>query len=104
MNKRQLKKRNKKRLPVIADEYNLLLMTDDEREEAIKGYQNFVEKYAYRKKYKDLKRGKYLRYFYPLGKQYSYWLTNVFNSCKGYSRSPITVTQNLSEIRNAYQK
>lgn len=68
MNKRQLKKKKKKCLPVIVDEFNLLTMTDDEREKAYKKYEEYVRRYSYRKKYKNLK-GKHLVYFYPVGNQ-----------------------------------
>lgn len=76
MNRRQKKKREKKRIPVIADEANLVGMTDEEVDEAQKGYNNFVHRYAYRKKYKDLKEHKVLYYNYPLSKALSY-LINV---------------------------
>ncbi|MEK5358061.1 hypothetical protein [Paenibacillus sp. FSL L8-0709] len=39
MKKRQYKKNQKKYIPVIADEFNLMLMTDEEREQAWKGYE-----------------------------------------------------------------
>ncbi|CAK7051879.1 hypothetical protein [Tissierella sp.] len=65
MNKRQRKKRNKKYLPVIADEVNLISMSDEEYKNAIDGYKDFRKKYAYRKKYKNLK-GKVLIYVFPI--------------------------------------
>ncbi|MEY8345577.1 hypothetical protein [Niallia circulans] len=56
MNKRQRKKRMKKYLPIIADEVNLLSMTDNEREQAFKDYENFKEKFAYKKITEILKK------------------------------------------------
>jgi len=98
MNKRQNKKREKKRLPVVADEANLLTMTNEELEEAHRGYDEFVRKYAYRKKYKNLK-GKYLTYFYPVGKTSSEWLTSIMNVTRRTRKTPITVTQSLDDFK-----
>lgn len=77
MNKRQKKKREKKIIPVIADEFNLLGMTDEEIEEAQKGYNNFVQRYTYCKKYKDLKEHKILFYSFPLGKSSREWINSI---------------------------
>jgi hypothetical protein len=85
MNKRQLKKRNKKCLPVIADEFNLITMTNKEREEAVTDYLMFVRKYAYRKHYKDLKMtGKYLIYAYPVSKS----MREAFSKLSSFKRIP----------------
>lgn len=99
MNKRQRKKKKKKYLPVIADEHNLISMTDEERELAIKEYEKFVEKYAYRKKYKNLK-GKYLNYYYPVGKTARESLRKISELCskKNCSTQPIIVKQSISDI------
>lgn len=69
MNKRQKKKKAKKYLPIIADEFNLLTMTDIEYEKALKDYKRYRERFAYCKRYKDLKNGKPLRYFFPVGEE-----------------------------------
>lgn len=99
MNKRQEKKKEKKRVPVIADEFNLIGMTDEEREEALKGYKDFVKKYTYRKKYKDLKLRKYLVYPFPLGKASREWITNMMNIGRSNRKTPITVTQSLNDFK-----
>lgn len=100
MNKRQLKKRRKKCLPVIADEANLLIMTDEERSEAYKEYQNFVRNYSYRKKYKNLK-GKHLVYFYPVGKKIGDFINEMGKRCRkgtvDKKESPM-VTQSLNDF------
>lgn len=69
MNKRQRKKNEKKYLPVIADEANLLTMTAEEQQKAFDDYMEFKKKHAYRKRYKDLNEGKILRYYYPIGNE-----------------------------------
>lgn len=56
MKKRQYKKNQKKYILVIADEFNLMLMTDEERKQAWKGYEEYRRRYAFRKKYSDLKK------------------------------------------------
>lgn len=67
MNKRHKKKMNKKRIIVIADETNLLTMTEKEREKAYREYETFKNKYTYRKKYKNLKAANPLYYFFSVG-------------------------------------
>lgn len=99
MNKRQRKKKEKKYLPIIADEFNLLTMTDEEREKAFADYEKFREKYAYRKRYKDLKKGKRLRYYYPIGKKYAESLTELNNITRSGESKPITVTQSLDDLK-----
>ncbi|WP_103109539.1 hypothetical protein [Brevibacillus reuszeri] len=86
MNKRQLKKNEKKYIPIIADEAILLTMTEDEQKRAFENYMMYRKKYAYRKKYKDLKNAKPLLYFYSLGnsgRQFSEKLGK--RARKGYS-------------------
>lgn len=81
MNKRQLKKRNKKHIPVIGDEFNLLTMTDKEREESYKEYEEFVRRYTYRKKYKNLKK-RALFYYYPVGEIESASVDELSSKCR----------------------
>lgn len=82
MNKRQRKKKEKKYLPIIADEFNLMTMTEEEREQAMKDYDKFREKYAFCKTYKQLKEGKPLRYYFPTGQQF----TNSMRELSGVTR------------------
>lgn len=103
MNKRQKKKKEKKYLPIIADEANLLTMTPEERKKAHDDYKRFREKYAYRKKYRDLKTGETLRYFYPTGKKYTdalIKLSKVGNSANGENAQFVTVTQSIRTIND----
>lgn len=98
MNKRQKKKRRGKYLPVIADEVNLILMSDDERERAIADYMKYVEKYAYRKHYKDL-RYKVLNYYYPPPAKAIETLRKMALLSAGKSSSkPVTVSQSLGDL------
>lgn len=99
MNKRQRNKKKKKYLPIIADEFNLLTMTPDELTKAHADYQEFKERYAYRKKYKDLKEGKPLRYFYPIGEKYADANQVFSNITSSKSQKVISVTQNLNHIK-----
>lgn len=99
MNKRQKKKREKKKILIMADEFNLLNMTDEEREEALKGYENFVQKYSYRKKYKDLKEGKILFYNFPLGKSSREWINSIANIGRRNRKTPTIVTQSLDDFK-----
>lgn len=89
MNKRQRKKREKKYLPVIADEYNLLTMNEQEREEAWKEYYKFRKRYAFCKTYKELKEGKPLRYYFPCGEQYNKFISQLSRSCSSLDRNEI---------------
>lgn len=98
MNKRQKKKKEKKYLPILADEANLLTMTPEERKKAYSDYKRFREKYAYRKKYRDLKTGETLRYFYPTGKKFTEAFINfskVGNSAMGDNAQFVTVIQSI---------
>ncbi|MFF0828709.1 hypothetical protein ACFYU8_18110 [Brevibacillus sp. NPDC003359] len=86
MNKRQLKKNEKKYIPIIADEAILLTMTEDEQKRASEEYMIYRNKYAYRKKYKELKNAKPLLYFYPLGNSVSQFAEKLGKRArKGYS-------------------
>lgn len=67
MKKRQRKKNEKKYITIIADEFNLLTMSDEEREKAYKDYMKFRQLYAFKKKYRDLKNAKHLIYYFPVG-------------------------------------
>lgn len=104
MNKRQKKKNEKKYLAVIADEARLLTMTYEELENAFADYKRFREKHAFQKKYKDLKEGKVLRYYYPVGKQFAN-TNQEFNSVTRSENSKfVTVTQNLSDLKKSELK
>lgn len=98
MNKRQAKKKKKKYLPVIADEANLLLMTREERDSAISDYVKFVEKYAYRKHYRDLKKGYYLSYAYPAPKAAVEMLQKFTSRCRKPISKSMIVTQSLDDF------
>ena len=97
MNKRQLKKKQNKYLPVIADEITLLTMTEEERKKAFKEFLRFRERFAYRKRYKDLKRKKALVYVYPIGKKFSETLQKTSNLARG-PRKTLEVTQSLEDF------
>lgn len=99
MNKRQAKKKKKKYLPVIADEANLILMTDEERNSAIDEYIKFVEKYAYRKRYRDLKKGNYLSYAYPAPKAAVEMLRKFTSRCRKPNSKSMIVTQSLDDFQ-----
>jgi len=84
VNKRQRKKKQKKYLPVIADEFTLLTMTEEERNKAYKDFLNYRERFAYRKRYKDLKEKRTLTYAYPFGEK----LANSLNAISNLARGP----------------
>jgi hypothetical protein len=98
MNKRQRKKREKKYLPVIADEVNLLTMTDRELEKAIADFKRFKERYAYRKKYRDLKNGKPLMYYFPAGESYTNFMKELNHKARTSRTTTVSVTQSLSDF------
>ena len=83
MNKRQRKKKEQKYLPIIADEFNMISWTEEEKKEELKKYDQFRERYAYRKKYKDLKHGTFLRYYYPPGQKQQ----DFFRIMQSFNRS-----------------
>lgn len=97
MRKRQLKKKMKKCLPALADESFLLTMSDDERKQAIDEYEKYVRTYAYRKKYKNLKDGKPLFYYFPVGKSVQEDLGVLMK--RGGKRNIPTVSQSLSNLK-----
>lgn len=53
MNKRQAKKRRKKVVYPLVDEFNLLTLNEDEYNKAIEDYHNFCSKHYSYKHYKD---------------------------------------------------
>lgn len=96
MKKRQKKKNQKKYLLVLADEFNLMTMTPDELKKAEEDFNKYREKYAFRKKYKDLKNQKPLVYYYPPGDKMMKSIKDVSSS--GRRQSKTTVTQSLSDF------
>lgn len=102
MNKRQKKKNEKKYLPIIADEFNLVSMTEEEREKACIEFNKFRERFAYRKKYKDLKNGKALVYYYPPGEKVTNFIENVSNIARKTRKlSTRVVTQTLDDFQDS---
>lgn len=76
--KRQKKKNSKKYLRIFLDEAPLLYMTIEERQIAHKEYLKYLEKYAFRKQYKDLKDQKNTLYYIPqVSKMERDWRGNV---------------------------
>lgn len=98
MNKRQKKKKLKKTLPLIADEYPLMTMTESERDSALKQSEKYRLKYGYRKKYSNLKKEKFLHYMYSIGKEYSEWLTRVHDVSRRRKGKPIVVQQTIEQL------
>ncbi|MCM3443978.1 MULTISPECIES: hypothetical protein [Metabacillus] len=99
MKKRQKKKNKKKYLPIIADEFNLTTMTREELEQANKDYQEYRERYAFRKKYKDLNEGKSLYHSFPVGQK----VTNTLKELSSIARSArksSTVTQSIDDFKS----
>lgn len=82
MNKRQKKKNQHKYLSIIADEFNLMTMTLEEQKTAHKEYMDFRERYAFRKKYKDLKNDKPLVYYFPLGQKFGESMKEISNATR----------------------
>lgn len=103
MNKRQWKKKQGKYLPLFPDEYPLFTMTEDERKKAIEDFRAYREKYAFRKKYKDLKRdlrdGKSLFYSYQMGATYMAIMKKFRDvGLSGRKFEPIMFVQKLSDF------
>lgn len=98
MNKRQKKKKQKKTLPLLADEYPLLTMTKAEWKSAIKQAEKFRLKYGYRKKYSNLKRQKCLKYNYPIGKEYSELLDHIHDVSRVRKGRITVVNQSLEQL------
>ncbi|WDV09379.1 hypothetical protein [Lysinibacillus irui] len=102
MNKRQRKKNQKKYLPIHADEFNLLTMTEDEQKKAWSEYLEFREKHAYCKTYRQLKEFKkankgMIFYQFSIGNQMGKFLREVSNFGRKKSEHSITITQSLTE-------
>lgn len=98
MNKRQIKKNNKKYIPIIADEVNLLTMTKEESEKALMEFNKFRERFAYRKKYKDLEEGRPLVYYFSPGEKVTTYLQEISNIARR-SRKTSTVVQNIKDFK-----
>lgn len=103
MNKRQRKKKQKKYLPVIADEANLLRMSEEERKVAMEQYKRFRERYAYKKRYKDLRRGmenSLLVYTFPMGEKVTTFLKEVSSVSRRFcSNGETVVTQSIEDFK-----
>lgn len=107
MNKRQWKKKQGKYLPLFPDEYNLVSMTDAERKQAIDAFMAYREKYAFRKRYKDLKNdsknGKTLFYSYPVGATHAAIMKKFWGVGLPKKKvDPIIVVQKLSDLEDFY--
>ena len=78
LRKRQRKKNSKKYLRVVMDEAPLLCMTLEEQQNAYKEFLYYREKYAFRKKYKELKNQKHTLYYIPpVSKKAKDWIDTV---------------------------
>ncbi|MBC1937802.1 hypothetical protein HCA69_15640 [Listeria grandensis] len=107
MNKRQWKKKQGKYLPLFPDEYNLVAMTDAERKQAIDDFMAYREKYAFRKRYKDLKNdsknGNILFYSYPVGATYAAIMKKMRDArLPRTNLEPIIVVQTLADLEAFY--
>lgn len=103
-----MKKKQGKYLPILPDEFNLLTMTEEEWKRAEADFKAYREKYAFRKRYKDLKsdskNGKILLYSYPIGAKKSAFMKELQDV--GLSQGdvkPITIVQKLSDVNDFYQ-
>ncbi len=101
LNKRQKKKQRKHYLLIIADEANLLTMTEEERKKAYEDYKKFEERFAYRKKYKDLKEGKPLHYYFPFGETATSWMKELSMVARKPQHTSYVVTQSLDDFKKA---
>lgn len=103
MNKRQRKKNQKKYLPIHADEFNLLTMTEDEQKVAWREYLQFRERYTYCKTYRKLKefkkvnKGRMIYYQFSVGNQMSKFLQEISMFGRKESKHSVTITQSLTE-------
>lgn len=96
MKKRQRKKNEKKHIPTWADEFMLLTMSEEERRVAWENYNSFRKKFAFRKRYKDLKDAKVLVYYFPVGQLFM--RGPIDQSRKGRGNSHMT-TQSLIDLQ-----
>lgn len=97
MNKRQRKKNATKLIPVIADESNLLFMTPEEYDKAIADYTAYCKKYAFRKKYKDLKT-KSLSYYFTIPFKTTEIISTIARLGSSKNKSSFTVTQSIDDF------
>lgn len=65
MRKRQRKKNEKKYLPFYMDEVHLLFMTVEERKESMVKFLEMRKKWAFNKRYKDLKNSRKIYFHVP---------------------------------------
>lgn len=108
MNKRQKKKLEKRKIYIFADEFNLLTMTDEEREKAWRDYKRFSKKYAFFKTYKEYKASKMKRLYYsfPVSESFNSKLQEVNSNINGIAnqKNSHKVTQRLSDFLNVKDK
>ena len=104
MKKRQLKKNQKKYLPILVDEMNLLTMTEEEQAKAWKDYLKFRERHGYCKSYRELKEfnkrktSRLLFYRFPVGEKTSEALKELSNLARRKGKQQITV-QALTDFK-----
>ncbi|BAL01874.1 hypothetical protein OBV_p-00190 (plasmid) [Oscillibacter valericigenes Sjm18-20] len=99
MNRRKLKKKLLKCLPAFGDEANLLLMTEEERNQALRERNLYEKKYGYRKTYRRLKKERFLPYYFSIPKSpdRTRFVRELLSRVRKSSTN-IIVTQSLSEI------
>ncbi|MBO0587589.1 MULTISPECIES: hypothetical protein [unclassified Sporosarcina] len=78
-----------------------MTMTNEESEAAFKGYKDFRERFAFRKKYKDLKEGKPLRYYFSPGQKLNDYVKELSCVSRRVRKSnTVTVaTQSINDFR-----
>lgn len=98
MKKRQRKKNEKKYITIYVDEFNLITMTDEERKQAWDDYLKYRKKYAFRKRYKDLKTSKPLMYIFPPSQSMGSFISEISKRSRKGNQPGTTVYQNQNDF------
>lgn len=101
MNKRQAKKASKKVTIPFADELNLLTLNNEEYKQAMKDYDDYVQKHCRYRHYRDKYRP-VPAYHFPVGESVRKMNEMALKTCRGYECSMQTVTQSTEDLKNMY--
>lgn len=103
MNKRQAKKAAKKVTYPLVDEFNLLTLSPEEYNKAIKDFNEYVQKHCRYKHYKDKwKAGKApFSYHFPVGESGSPFFRRIIQNTRKCPNIT-TVNQSLVQLYSSY--
>lgn len=104
MNKRQVKKMHKKVIYPFVDEMNLLTLSQEELENAIADFNDYVFKHCRYKHYKDKEiiSKRFCLYTFPVGESVRNYYETILSRAASYQGDVGTINQTIEDLKSKY--